>query len=95
MNPNHILYSHNALLPLISDGTRNDILVKEKRITSATHRDYSIRLQGVLLFAVWDAAKKIGVTPGEYMKSAIEKDLVRGGWLPKWWYTRKFGRVQG
>jgi hypothetical protein len=56
---------------------------------------YSVSLQGLMLFGVLDAANRMGVTPSEFVRLAVEKELMRGGYLPKWWYTRKVGRIHG
>lgn len=64
--------------------------VKELTGVTPTKKKYQIELQGLMLFALQDYAKKKKITESQAIRDILEFRLVKDGWLPNWWYTRRF-----
>ena len=67
-------------------------LPKVKELTRVTHdkKRYQIQLQGLMLYALQDFAKKNNITETQAIADILSFRLVKDGWLPNWWYTRQF-----
>ena len=65
--------------------------LKVKQLTGGTplKRQFSIQLQGEVLLAMEQRARKLGLSANQYFRYVLEMDLVKEGELPDWWYTRK------
>lgn len=62
-----------------------------KELIGGTHskRRFTTQLQGEVLLAMERRAKRLGLSPQQYFRYVLERDLVKEGELPNWWYTRK------
>lgn len=68
-----------------------EVELQVKELIGGTHsrREFKIRLQGEVLLAMEKRAKRLGLSNQQYFRSLVERDLVKEGELPNWWYTRK------
>lgn len=64
--------------------------VKEKIVTKHTARTYAITIKDRELQGVYEAAKEKGLTPHQWIKETLEKELMKSGHLPEWWLSRQF-----
>lgn len=73
------------------DLSKAHFIIKVKELTGVTlqKKKYQIELQGVMLFAIQDYARKNNITEGQAIRDILEYRLVKDGWLPNWWYTRR------
>ena len=82
--------SHNSPLPGPNSSVPpSENFVKEKRGGTHERRQFSVQLQGMRLLALESRCKKLGLSHSDYIKELVDKDLVRSGELPKWWFQRR------
>ena len=74
-------------LPSKSNDTPIDIKVKYP----ATGVNFTFRIKpGMLQMALEDACRAREEKPQQLIKDLLESFLIREGYLPEWWMTRKF-----
>lgn len=70
--------------------TEDTLKVKEKTVTKHTSRTYAITIKERELQGVFEAAREKGLTPHQWIKETLEKELIKSGHLPSWWLERQF-----
>ncbi len=79
------LPTNNASVP------PNPLKVKVKDVvyTNKRKKVLQVQLQGEqTIQAMETRCKKLGMSQSDWIRELVEKDLVAGGELPEWWFTR-------